>query len=85
MICPQDKHSDLASLPPLPYHKKLLFNKLSPYSQEILCVLISEKEAKKYTAKKLVTDVTNKTKYVLHHLMLQMYFKMGLQLKIFIE
>ena len=81
MICPPDKHSDLASLPPLPYHKKLTFDKLSPYSQEVLRVLKSEKEAKKYKAKKLVTDVTNKKKYVLHYRMLQMYLKMGLQLK----
>ena len=81
MICPPDKHSDLASLPPLPYHKTLTFDKLSSYCQEILNVLKSEKEAKKYTAKKLVTDVTNKNKYIIHYRMLQMYFKMGLQLK----
>ena len=81
LICPPDKHSDLASLPPLPYHKTLTFDKLSPYSQEILKVLKTEKEAKKYKAKKLVTDVTNKKKYVLHYQMLQMYLKMGLQVK----
>ena len=79
--CPPDKHSDLASLPPLPYHKTLTFDNLSPYSQEILSLLKSETEAKKYKAKKLITDVTNKKKYVLHYRMLQMYLKMGLKLK----
>lgn len=81
LLCPLEIHSNLASLPPLPYHKTLTFNQLSPYSQKILKLLKTEKEAKKYKAKKLVTDVTNKRKYVLHYRMLQMYLKMGLKLK----
>ena len=80
LICPPEIHSNLASLPPLPYHKTIRYNDLSPYSQDILNKLKTAKIAKQYKSEKLVTDVNNKEKYVLHYRMLQMYLKMGLKL-----
>ncbi len=81
LICPPEKHSDFASLPPLPYHKSMTFSDLSPYSQKVLKAIKTEKIAKKYEATKLVTDLTEKNKYVVHYRLLQTYLKMGVHLK----
>ena len=81
LVCPPEKHSDFASLPPLPYHKTITFNDLSPHSQKMFQKIKTKQELKQYKSKKLVTDVTDKIKYVLHYRTLQMYLKMGLKLK----
>ena len=77
---PNHLHADHASLPLLPDHCEFTFDDLSPFSQASLQLLRGEKQAKKYRAQKLVTNVKDKQRYVLHYRNLQTYLKAGLEI-----
>ena len=78
---PASLHAKHSSLPLLPNQEHFCFNDLSPFSKKSLKVLRGQKMAKRYKATKLVTNVKNKTKYVLHYRNLQTYVSAGIVLK----
>ena len=74
---PENLHDELNMYPLAP--EKILVEKdmLSPYCNEIL----DEFKIQKNTCKKLIPNLMNKQKYVLHYKNLQLYLDLGLKLK----
>ena len=80
LVIPSHKHKDFESLPLLPEHKDLTYDDLSPFSKECLNSIYTKQKARAYRSRKLVTDVTNKTRYVLHYRTLQTCLEQGVVL-----
>ena len=78
---PTDLHESHSSMPLMPEKDTFQYQDLSPFSQESLRVLQGNKAAIEYKAEKLVTNVKNKTNYVLHYRNLQTYMNAGIKLK----
>lgn len=80
LIYPKKMHKKHASFPLLPYKRKIMYKDLSPFSKKCLKTLYGETEAKKFESEKLVTDVLDKQKYVLHYRNLKTYLHCGIKL-----
>jgi hypothetical protein len=73
------KHS---SFPMISEKKEITYQDLSDFSKKALHVLSNTvNSAKRYKSEKLVTDFSNKSKYVVHYQNLQTYLKEGIILK----
>lgn len=78
---PQHLFEQHKALPLLPYHRTMTFNDVSPFSKDSLLTLRKRSEALRYKSTKLVTDMTDKDKYVVHYRNLQTYVKLGIKIK----
>ena len=74
---PEDKHDFFNQYVPAPEHVEINISMLSPANKECLRKL----DMKHTKGKKLIPNLHNKKKYVLHYRALQCYLELGLKLK----
>ena len=76
LVYPEILHDEHNDFPVAPEHMKISHDMLSPYSLE----LKKELDIKAVSQTKLIPNLNNKTKYVVHYRNLKQYLRLGLKL-----